>query len=118
MTLLLRWLLNALALILVSYVVPGVAVASFYSALITALLIGFANAVIRPILILLTLPITLLTLGLFTFVINAAMIYLVSTIVKGFEVESFGAALLAALILWLIGWVTNSFFESSDRSSQ
>ncbi len=118
MTILLRWILNALALILVSALVPGVTVASVYSALVAALLLGFANAVIRPILILLTLPITVLTLGLFTFVINAAMIWLVSSIVKGFDVQSFGAALMAALILWLIGWVTNVLFETSDGGAR
>lgn len=117
MTLLLRWLLGALALIVVAYLVPGVAIASVYSALIAALLLGLANISIRPLLLLLTLPINLLTLGLFTFVINAAMIWLVSSIVKGFEVETFGAALTAAVLLGLIGWVSNVFFEPSDGAA-
>lgn len=118
MILVLRWVLNALALILVSYLVPGVIVAGFYSALIAALLLGFANAIIRPILLLLTLPINLLTLGLFTFVVNAAMILLVSSIVKGFEVESFSVALLAAVLLWFIGWITNTLFEPDIRNTK
>ncbi len=115
MYLLLRWLLSALTLLLVAYLVPGFIVANIYAALIAALILGFVNAIIRPILLLLTLPITLLSLGLFTFVINALMLWIVSTIVKGFDIESFGTALLAAVILWLVGFVTNALLESSKR---
>ncbi|MEK7570301.1 MAG: phage holin family protein [Patescibacteria group bacterium] len=105
--LLFRWLINALAVLLVAYVVPGIQVESFYTALIVALVLGILNAVVRPILIILTLPITLVTLGLFTLVINAALFWLVSTWVKGFNVESFGAAVLGALVLWALSLVTN-----------
>lgn len=107
MILLLRWLINALALILVSNLIEGFTFDSFYAALITALVLGLVNATIRWILLVLTFPINFLTLGLFTFVINALMILLVSTIVKGFEVAGFGPALWAAILLALISWVTN-----------
>ncbi|MBI2589491.1 phage holin family protein [Candidatus Berkelbacteria bacterium] len=111
MFLLLRWFINALTLILVSYLVPGFVVASTYTALIAALILGFANAIIRPILILLTLPITILTLGLFTFVINALMLWFVASFIEGFDIANFTTALVAALILWLVGWVTNTLFD-------
>ena len=111
MHLIVRWILNAAALLLVSYLVPGVMVASTYAAFVAAALLGLANAIIRPILILLTLPINILTLGLFTLVINGLMVWLVSSVVKGFDVASFSAAFWAALLLWLIGWLTNALFE-------
>lgn len=116
MFILLRWLINALALLLVAYIVPGFVVAGFYPALIAALLLGLMNAVVRPILLILTLPITLITLGLFTFVINALMLWFTSTIVKGFDITTFSAALFGAVILWLIGMVTNALLDS-DRLS-
>lgn len=105
--LILRWLVNALALILVSQIVTGIEVDSFYAALIAALILGLVNAVIRPILLLLTLPINFLTLGLFTFVINALMLLLTSSVVKGFTIDGFGPALIGALVLWLISLVAN-----------
>ncbi|HTK59873.1 MAG TPA: phage holin family protein [Candidatus Baltobacteraceae bacterium] len=108
MHLLLRWLLNALALMLVTRVVPGVTVDGLYSALIVALVLGIVNALIRPILIFLTLPINILTLGLFTFVINALLFWFVSTFVKGFQVSGFAAAFWGALVLWAVSWITNA----------
>lgn len=105
--LLLRWIINALALLVAANWVAGFSVSSFYAALLVALVLGLVNAVIRPVLLLLTLPINLLSLGTFTFVINALMIWLVSTIVKGFEVTSFAAAFWAAVILWIISLITN-----------
>lgn len=99
---LLRWFINALALILVSYVLPGFHVNSLYSALIVALILGLINVTIRPVLLLLTLPINIMTLGLFTFVINGFSIWLVSTIVKGFTIDSFAVAVWGALILWAV----------------
>ena len=83
MRLIFRWIINALALLLVAYLVPGIAVDGIWSALLTALVLGLVNAIIRPILLVLTLPVNIVTLGLFTFVINALMIWLVSAIVKG-----------------------------------
>lgn len=111
MYLLLRWLINALALLLVANVVPGISITSFYAALVAALVLGIANAVIRPLLILLTLPINILTLGLFTFVINALLFWFASSIVKGFNVNGFGAAFFGALVLWLIAWATNALLR-------
>lgn len=107
MRFLLRWLVSALALILVTKLVVGFHVETFYSALIAALIVGLFNAIIRPVLIVLTLPITIVTLGLFTFVINALLLLLASTIVKGFTIDGFLPALMGALILWAVGTLTN-----------
>jgi len=111
MSLLLRWLLSALSLMLVAYLVPGISVASFYSALIAALILGLVNALIRPIILLLTLPVNILTLGLFTLVINALLFWLAATIVKGFNVTGFMPAFWGALAMWLISWVLNWVFN-------
>ncbi|MFA6588358.1 MAG: phage holin family protein [Patescibacteria group bacterium] len=110
---LIRWFINALIVILVTYIVPGISVKSFYTALIVALILGILNAIIRPILVILTLPINLLTLGLFTLIINAVLFWLVSTIVKGFTVEGFGPAFLGALVLWLFSFLTNAVFKAA-----
>lgn len=104
MKLLLRWLINAAAIFLIPYLIPGISVANFYTALIAALVIGLLNAVVRPVLFILSLPITILTLGLFTLVLNAFLFWLASTVVKGFEVHGFAAAFFGALVLWLISW--------------
>jgi putative membrane protein len=107
MRLLIRWLICALAIFLVPYVVPGVTIADFWTAIVAALIIGLINAIIRPLLVLLTLPVNIMTLGLFTLVINAILFWFASTIVKGFEVSGFGAAFLGALAYWLIAWFGN-----------
>jgi putative membrane protein len=107
LSLLARWILNAAALLLVAYLYPGVSVESFLAAAIAALVLGLVNAVIRPILILLTLPVTLLTLGLFLFVINALMFWLVAEIVPGFKVTGFLAALLGSILYSVITLVTS-----------
>ncbi len=112
MYLLLRWLINALAILAIAYFVPGVAVSGFYAALIAALILGIVNALLRPILILLTLPVNVITLGLFTLIINAFLFWFASTIVKGFSVADFKAAFFGALIMWLVSWVTNWLFKS------
>lgn len=111
--LLFRWILNAVALLFVAYVVPGFGVASLYTALIAALILGLVNALVRPLLFILTLPVTILTLGLFTFVLNALMILLVSTIVKGFTVSGFVPALYGAIVLWLVSLVTNWIIDKA-----
>lgn len=116
MPLLLRLLLNALAVILVSYIVPEVQVSGFFTALIAAFVIGLVNAVIRPVLLLLSLPINILTLGLFTLVINALMFWLASALVPGFRVTSFGAALLGSIVFWLISWATNVLIREQQLS--
>ena|SRR5689334_13502366 len=100
---LIRWLINAIALILVAYWIPGFHVAGFATALWVALVLGLLNAIVRPVLILLTLPITILTLGLFTLVINAAILLFVSNVTKGFTIDGFAPAFIAAILLWAIG---------------
>lgn len=98
----LRWVVNALILMLIPFIVPGVEIESFFSAMIVAVVLALVNALIRPLLLIFTLPINILTLGLFTLVINGFMFYLVSAIVKGFNISSFGSAFLAALVYSLI----------------
>lgn len=110
MYLLLRWLISALSVIVTAYVVPGVRVANFWTALVAALIIGLINALIRPLILLLTLPVNIVTLGLFTLVINALMFWLASSIVKGFDVANFTAAFLGALVFWLVSWFVNGLF--------
>ena len=104
----LRWVVNALFLMLIPYLVPGVEVASFFTALVVAVVLAAVNAVIRPLVILLTLPINILTLGLFTLVINGLMFYLVSAIVKGFTVSNFWVAFFAALIYSILSMIISS----------
>ncbi len=111
MKLVVRWLLGAVALMLVAYFVPGIVVGSFYAALVAALILGLINALVRPFLLLLTLPINILTLGLFTLVINALMFLLASSIVKGFFVAGFWPAFWGALVMWLFSWVINSLLK-------
>lgn len=105
MNILINWLISALAIIITAYILPGVHISSFGTALITAIALGILNAFIKPVLLLLTLPINVLTLGLFTFVINALIILLVSSLVAGFRVDGFWWALLFSIILSII----NSF---------
>lgn len=107
MSILINWLLSALTILLTSQIVPGFKVDTFTTALIVAFALGIVNAVIKPILIILTLPINILTLGLFTFVINAGLILLVDRFVPGFQVEGFTPALIAALVLWIISVAIN-----------
>ena len=105
--LLARWVLNAAALLLVAYLYPGVQVASFFAALVAALVLGLVNAVVRPILVLLTLPVTIVTLGLFLFVINALLFWFVAEIIRGFTVSGFVAALVGSILYSLITLVTS-----------
>jgi putative membrane protein len=111
MSLILMWIVNAIALLLIARFLPGFQVSSFYSAMMVVLILGLLNVTVKPIVVLLTLPVNILTLGLFTFVINALMLSLVSTIVKGFEINTFTTALLAALILWAINFLTQRLLD-------
>jgi putative membrane protein len=106
-----RWLLLAAALLLVSYLYPGVSVASFGSALIAAFVLGLFNTLVRPLLVLLTLPVTLLTLGLFLFVINALMFWAAASVLDGFNVSGFGAALIGSLLYSVCGIVIDAAVE-------
>jgi len=107
LSLLARWIINAAALLLVAYLYQGVTVESFFAAAMAALVLGLVNAVIRPLLVLLTLPVTLLTLGLFLFVINALLFWFVAEIVQGFRVSGFMAALIGSVLYSLITLVTS-----------
>ena len=111
MKLILKWLLSAAALLAVAYIYSGVAVASFGTALIAALIIGLLNMLVRPVLVILTIPITLLTLGLFLFVINALMFWAASGLVGGFHVAGFWAALLGSLIYSALGVLIDALLE-------
>ncbi|AZG10958.1 phage holin family protein [Pigmentiphaga sp. H8] len=102
MTLLLVWLLNAVALLVVAYLLPGITVASFGSALIAALVLGLLNSLVKPVLVLLTLPITVVTLGLFLIVLNALLFWFAGSILKGFQVSGFWWAVIGALLYSLI----------------
>ncbi len=96
---------------LAAYLVPGILVSGFYAALIAALVLGILNAIIRPILLLLTLPLNILTLGLFTFVLNGLLFWFVGTVVKGFEVHGFLAAVLGSLIVTVVSWVASQYLR-------
>lgn len=111
MKLILKWVLSAAALLLVAYLYPGVQVASFGAALIAALVIGLLNMLVRPVLVVLTIPITILTLGLFLFVINAALFWAAASMLTGLHVDGFGAALVGSLIYSLCGMVIDVVVE-------
>ena len=109
MLLILKWLIMTVSVMVTAYVIPGVTVRSFMSALWVALLLGIVNMLLRPFLILITLPINILTLGLFTFVINGLISLLVSSVVKGFQVSGFWIAVLFSIVLSIVNYVMNFF---------
>ena len=106
-----RWLLLAAALLLVAHLYPGVTVTSFSSALFAAFVLGLLNTLVRPLLVLLTLPVTLITLGLFIFVINALMFWAAASLLSGLNVAGFGAALIGSLIYSLCGVIIDVAME-------
>ncbi len=110
MKIIVKFLLVALVIFATAKFVPGITVASFYTALIVALVLSLLNLLVRPILFVLTLPITILTLGLFFFVLNGLMFYLASTIVKGFTIDGFLPALLGSLIVTVASWLLDRLF--------
>lgn len=111
MKLLLKWLILTTSILAAAYLIPGVVVGGLWTALILAVVIGVINIVIRPILIIITLPINMLTLGLFTFIINALLILLASTIVKGFEVGGFFNALLFSVVVSVFSFILSKIFD-------
>ena len=113
--LLIVWLINALALLALPYVVPSVQVDSFGTALIAALLLGLVNTLIRPVLVLLTLPITLFTLGLFIFVINGLLFWFVASFIEGFRVAGFWSAVFGAIVYALISWAASALVFGARR---
>jgi putative membrane protein len=108
MRILLVWLINAIALIAVAYLMRSISVSSFTSALIAALVLGLVNAVIRPVLVLLTLPVTVITLGLFILVINALLFWFVGSIVQGFHVQGFWGALVGSILFSIVSWLLST----------
>ena len=108
MKLLIIWILNALALIAVASFVPGIRVDGFVAALVAAFLLGLVNALVRPILLLLTLPVTLLTLGLFIFVINGLLFWLVGSVLRGFVVDGFWHGVLGAVLYSIFTWALSA----------
>lgn len=113
--LLFRLLIGALGLWLAALLVPGIQIQGIGTLLLAALLLGIVNAVVRPLLIILTLPITVLTLGLFLLVVNAAMLGLVASLLADFSIRGFFAALFGALILSLTGWIASWYIGSNGR---
>jgi len=113
--LLVVWLINALALLTVAYVLPGIQVADFGSAMIAAVVLGLVNAVIRPILILLTLPATILTLGLFIFVINGLLFWFVGSTLQGFTVSGFWWGFFGAIVYSIVSWALSSVLLPERR---
>jgi len=111
MSFFLTWLIAALSLLLTAYLVPGLQFDSFIAAAIAAVILGLVNAIVRPVLLLLTLPITLLTLGLFLFVVNALMLWLAAVLTPGFTVSGFLPALVGSIVLTLVSTLLNQFFR-------
>ncbi len=118
MRILLVWCINAASLLLLPMIMPAVHVASFGTALVVAVVLGLLNAVLRPVLIVLTLPINVLTLGLFILVINGLMFWLAANFLAGFTVSSFGWAIGAALLYSLISWALSSLLMLPSRPAQ
>lgn len=112
MSIIIKWLLMVLAIFISAYFIPGVAIASFWSALWLALFLGVVNILVKPILILITLPINILTLGLFTFVINALLILLASSVIKGFSVSGFFVAMLFSIVLSVVSYLLNALVKA------
>jgi putative membrane protein len=113
--LLVRWLVLTAAILLTAYLLEGIHVGGFFSALFAAAILGVLNVFLRPVLFLLTLPITVLTFGLFTFVINAMLLLMASGIISGFKVTGFWTALLGSLLITIISWILNTFINEHGR---
>jgi len=110
-----RWFVLTAAIMFASYVVEGIHVTGFFSAFFTAAILGILNAFFRPILIVLTLPINIMTLGLFTFIINAMMLKMASGLISGFEIYGFWPALFGSLVISIVSWVLNSLVNEKGR---
>lgn len=111
MSLIVRWVLNALALYIVARILPGIHLSDFGSALVAVVIIGLVNVLIKPILFLLTLPVTFITFGLFALILNALMLMLASAITPGFKIDGFGTALLGSILLSLVTTILHSLVQ-------
>lgn len=112
---LIRWLILTFSVLITSYLMDGIHASGFLSALFASGLLGILNAFLRPILFFITLPINILTLGLFTFVINAILLMMVSGVIPGFSVAGFGSALLGSLIISIASWLITSFINERGQ---
>jgi putative membrane protein len=106
-----RWLILTVAIIIASYLLEGICVSGFFSAFFAAAMLGILNAFFRPIIFILTLPINIMTLGLFTFVINAIMLMMASGVISGFEVSGFWSAVFGSLSISIVSWILTSFIN-------
>ena len=111
---LIRWLITTLAVMGATYLIPGISYNSTGTLISAALLLGIINALIRPVLLLLSLPFIIITMGFFILVINALLLLFVSAVIPGFHVEGFWNALFAGIVIGIISWILSSFFRSSD----
>lgn len=109
-----RWVLNAIIFLLVANIIPGFHIASFWSALIVALLWGVIGVTLKPILLILTLPVNILTLGLFTFVLNGFFLMLLAKVLEGFSIDGFGTAIVSALLISVLHGLTSLAFKSGE----
>lgn len=110
-----RWLILTAAIVAASYLIDGIRISGFFSAFFAAAVLGILNALFRPILFILTLPINIMTLGLFTFVINALLLKMASGVIPGFDVHGFWSAVFAALIISGVNWILSSFINEQGR---
>ena len=113
--LVLRWFILTVAILFASYLMDGIRVSGFFSAFFAAAILGILNAFFRPVLIILTLPINILSLGLFTFIINAILLKMASSIIAGFEVHGFWSAVFGSLIISVVSWLLSSFINEQGR---
>lgn len=111
MNLIIKWVVNALALFIVANILPGIKLENFSSGMVAVLMIGLLNVFVKPILLLFTLPINLVTLGLFTFVINAVVLLLAAAITPGFKIDGFGTALLGSILLTVVSTLLHSLIK-------
>jgi putative membrane protein len=118
MRFLVRLVVNGVAVMVAAYLIPGLHVATISSAFIAGIVLGLVNAVVKPLLFVLTLPFTLITLGLFIFVLNAICLALVAWLVPGFSISGFGAAFLGALVITLVSWLLNGILTDEDSHSR
>ena len=110
-----RWLTLTGAIIVASYLIDGIRIGGFFSALFAAATLGVLNAFLRPIALILTLPLNILSLGLFTFIINAVMLKMASSIIPGFDVHGFWSSVFGALLISIVSWFLNSFISERGK---
>lgn len=115
MKFIITWLISSISLIIVAYFIPGISFTSFYIVLFTAIVLGIINAIIRPLIIILTIPINVITLGIFTFFINALMFWLAHLIISGFQITNFMAAFWGAIVYWIINLLLNIIFTKENK---